>query len=166
MARVFSATAVNSQNDEESDQVWLVLVTLNHPSLTQPIYIANNTENVISQGITYLPIPCDIELPTEDGDNPGAASIKVDNIDPVIVNTIRNASNARDPSQATPPYISVNFKVILASNTNQVELEFDGLRIIDTDWDATSVTGKLAFENIQTEPVAETITPSRFSGLF
>lgn len=154
-----------------------MLVVIDHPALEQPIFVASNTEDVVSVGEvrgvagqtrTFIGIPLEIDLPTQDGDTPGRAAIKVDNLDPIVVNTLRTVNAARAPGDASPeaPYISVRFEVILADNPDQPELVFDGLRIVDATYDATTVTGKLAYETVATEPVAETITPNRFPGLF
>jgi hypothetical protein len=156
MARSLSSTAIASANAQQTDEVWLVLLTIAHPSLATPIRVVNNNESIVSRGQTYQWFPFEIELPGEDVDSPSRARLRIDNVDRTIVNTIRSIS--------TPP--TVTLEVVLASAPNVVEVSFSGLSLREVDYDAMSVTGELVFESIFTEPVTLTMTPARFPGLF
>ena len=177
MSNDLSPTAIGSQNDESTSEVWLVLIILDHVSLETPIFVVANTEDIDSvgeirgvagQARTFTGIPIDIQLPTADGDNPGRAQIKMDNLDPVIVDTVRQVNSARliTDTQYAGNYIEVRFEVILDSAPDTPELVFDGLKVTDCTYDATTITGKLSYETIATEPIADQITPARFPGLF
>lgn len=140
----------------QTAEVWLLLLTIYHPSLAVPIYIANNNEAVISRGNTYQPIPFDVDLPQEDDDSPGAATLTVDNVDRSIVDAIR--------AMDVPPTLSL--EVVLASQADYVEVGFYDMTLRNCVYDATTVKGALQWEDILVEPLALTMTPARFPGMF
>ena len=90
------------------------------------------------------------------GDKPMRAKITIDNVDQQIINTVRSIT--------TPP--TATLQVILASQPNQIEAQFDGLTLRNIDYDQYKVTGDLMFENVLTEPVALNMSPPKFPGLF
>lgn len=161
--RTLSPAAVASLTAENTDEVWLVLLTITHPTLAKPILIANNNEDVFStayldagQPGRFIACPFSIELPGEDADEPGTSMISVPNVDREIVSAARSITGSAD----------VVITVVLASSPNEIEVQFPGLSLSEVDWDAATVRGKLRFESIVTEPVTLTITPERFPGLF
>lgn len=156
MARTLSSRAIASGNAQQTDEVWLVLLTISHPELPEPIRVVNNNENVTSRGNEFIAFPFDIQLPGEDPDLPAKARLRIDNVDRRVVNTIRSITS--------PP--SVTLEVVLASAPNTVEISFEGLVMREVEYDVSAVTGDLVFESIFTEPITYTMTPSRFPGLF
>lgn len=154
--RVLSPAAVASLTTENTEEVWLVLLTIDHPTLASPIFLANNNEDVVSVGDRYIGLPFSIELPGEDAEEPGVALIQVPNVDREIVAAGRTISGPA----------TCDIRVVLASQPDIIEVEFVGLILRDMEWDASMVRGRLRFESIVVEPLAETITPARFPGLF
>lgn len=154
--RALSAPAVASQNAEQTGEVWLVLMSIAHATLAQPIRVANNNENITSNGHLYVAWEFELDLPGEDPENPGNARLRIGNIDPLIIQSLR--------AIASPP--TVTLQVILASNPDLVEIEFAGLVLRNATYDAMQIRGDLAFEEILTEPVATTLTPAKFPGMF
>ncbi len=154
--RTLSAPAVASQNAENTAEVWLPLVTISHPALAEPIRVVGNNENITSNGNLFVAYDFKIVLPGEDPDNPAAAQLDIDNVDRVIVQTLREIDS--------PPMVVI--QVILASSPDLVEIEFAGLVLRNATYDAMRVTGDLVFEEILTEPIATTLTPDKFPGMF
>lgn len=140
---------------ESTDECPLMLVTIAHDDLDAPIRVVNNIENITSNGETFIGLPFAIELPDE-GDRPGEARISVDNVNRAIAEAVRSIS--------TPPDVTI--QVILASQPDTIDLELTGLKMRDVTMDASAVTGYLRFEELTVEPVAATMTPSRFPALF
>lgn len=150
-----SSAAIASMHAEDTDEVWLVLLTISHDDLDAPIRVVNNTEDIVSDGLTYIALPFELELPDQ-GERPGEARIRIDNVNRAIVEAVRTI-------QAPP---NVAFKIILASQPDVIEYEHSGLTLRDVTYDVASVQGYLRYEDLTSEPVADTITPSRFPGLF
>jgi hypothetical protein len=154
--RNLSFKAIQSMQATNTTEVWLMLLTIYHHSLSIPIYLVNNNENIVSRGNTYIGLPFEVDLPNEDQDAPGAASLTVDNVDRVIVDAIR--------AMDVPPTITL--EVILASTADNVEIAFYDLVLRNVTYDATTVKGSLQWEDILVEPLALTMTPARFPGMF
>ena len=156
MRATLSSAGLATANCEYTAEVLLVVLLSNHPDLSQPIRVCTNNENITSNGHEYIAIPFEVQLPGEDPDQPGKATIKIDNMDPVIIDTLRSIS--------TPP--TVVLRVILASQPNTIEAEFAGLVMRNCEYDASTVSAELNFESILVEPVALSMTPNIFPGLF
>ena len=151
-------------SEENSGEVWLVLLTIQHPDLSGPIYIANNNEDVTSSAqkdgdgnpVTFIGIPFELSLPGEDGEQPGIAQVTIPNVTQEVVNVVRTIE--------LPPVVTI--QVVLASQPDLIEIDYTGLTMRQCNWDADVIRGSLQFEIITIEPVALLITPERFPGLF
>lgn len=154
--RTLSPAALESAFSQETDEVWLVLLTITHPSLAAPIRFVNDFQSLVSRGNVFLAFPFEVEFPEQDADSPGEARLTIDNIDRSIVNTIRAISS--------PPDITM--EVVLASQPDTVEAVFSGLTLRNVNYDALKVSGVLRFEDIMTEPVSVQMTPARFPAMF
>lgn len=156
MSRTLSPVARHSANMAQTDEVWLVLLTIDHASLDDPLRFVNNFASIESRGDLFIAFPFEIELPGEDPEGLTDARIRIDNIDRQIVRAIRE--------MAEPPTVLI--EIVLASQPDTVEAAFDGLVLRDAGYDAVTVTATLKFEQIMSEPVTLQMTPSRFPGLF
>ena len=154
--RVLSTAGLTSIFSQNSDEVWLALLTISHPSLDAPLMFVSNTESITSRGNIFVGYVFSLELPAEDPDMPGEARLVISNIDRAIVNLIRSLSS--------PP--SILIEIVLASQPDTVEASFDGLVLREAGWDAMEVRGTLKYDDILTEPISVQMTPSRFPGLF
>jgi hypothetical protein len=154
--RTLSPTALQSAFAQETGEVWLVLLTLAHESLTTPLRFVNDMQGITSRGDVFQPFPFEVEFPGEDPDQPTDARLVIDNIDRSIVKTLRAIS--------APPEITL--EVVLASQPDTVEAEFTGLILRNVSYDVSKVSGTLRFEDIMTEPVSLQMTPQRFPALF
>ncbi len=156
MSRNLSPAAIASGNDESTGEVWLVLLTISHPSISPPIRVVNNVEDIESRGNTFVGLPFQVELPGEDSDNAVLSTIRVDNVDRQIVGAIRSLSS--------PPTCDV--EVILASSANTVEIGFYDMTMRTANYDSLYIDAQLTFESIFTEPISCDQTPARFPALF
>lgn len=157
--RILSQRAATAVVAEETSEVFLVLVKIEHEDLDKPIRVVNNllpitrTEGDVE--VEYIALPFEIELPDE-GDRPGDARLAVSNVDRKIVEALRSIQTRPD----------VEIRVVLASQPDIVELELTGLKLGDATYDAGVVQGYLRYEDLAVEPVADSLTPSRFPALF
>lgn len=156
MPNPLSSTATESAFAENTDKVWLTLVTIDHDDLATPIRVVDNTEDVVSRGETFVAFAFEVALPGESETEIGEARLRVDNVDRQIVNAIR--------SIAGPPDVTI--EVILADDPDTVEIALPPMKMRGVTYDKNTVEGSLRFEDITSEPIAETITPERFPGLF
>lgn len=151
-----STAATESINAEQSDEVWLILLEITHPSLVTPIRVVNNTQNIVSNGNTYLASAFTLSLP-DDVQGLSYVQLEIDNVDRLIVDTIR--------ALATPP--SVSLSVILADTPDSVEFGPHQMTVSDVDYDASTVKGTLIYEDLLNEPFpGRSFDKANYPGLF
>lgn len=156
MTRNVSTTFRSASNAVETGEIWLTLLTLDHPSLDDPIRLVNNNEPLLSRGDLYNAFAFEVELPEQSPESVGEATIRIDNTARDIITILR--------SIASPPVVSL--EIVLASAPDVVEISFTGLVLRDTKYDAGSIRGTLRYEDIATEPLSLQMTPARFPGMF
>lgn len=152
----FSPTATADANASQSEEVWLVLLTLSHPEINPPIRVVNNIEPITSRGHEFLGFPFDLQLISQGGDAPSEARLSIDNVQLAFVEGIRMIS--------TPPKVVA--EIILASDPDFVEFQTPEMTMRGVSYNANEISGTLALEDLTIEPIAETILPYRFPGLF
>ena len=157
MSRALSQAAKQAVNAQETDEVFLLLLTLDHADLAQPIRVVNNTENVVSRGDTYVAYPFEIALPDEDPESVARVTLRIDNVDRQIVQSLR----------AIQAPLSVALEVVMASAPDTVEAGPFNMTLVAAEYDALTITGELAFEDVLNEPFpGASYIPSEYPGLF
>jgi hypothetical protein len=151
-----SAPAIAAANDEQTAEVWLALLEITHPQLTTPIRVVNNTEDVVSNGVTYLKTAFRIKLP-DDSDALPSVQIEIDNVDRAVTDAARSINS--------PP--TVTLLVVLASTPDVYEAGPFTFTMTDVNYSAETINGTMIFEDILNEPFpGESFDPARFPGLF
>ncbi len=153
--RNLSAAALESIHAERTAQVWLTLLELGGDPVEGSLRFVANPEDVVSRGYTYIGFPFKIDLPRQSGEG-RAAQLSIDNADRRIVRLLRELDAAPD----------VLIEIVLAESPDTVEFQLPGLRLRNIEWVGARVTGDLTFENVLGEPACDTMTPSRFPGMF
>ena len=157
MSRVLSQAARQAVNAQEAEQVFLLLLTIDHADLVEPIRVVNNTEDVTSRGDLFVGYPFEIALPDEDPDSVARVTLRIDNIDRQIV----------QPLRAIPAPLSVALEVVLASSPDTVEAGPFNMTLVAAEYDALAIAGELAFEDVLNEPFpGHSYVPSEYPGLF
>ncbi|WP_025324508.1 DUF1833 family protein [Deferrisoma camini] len=155
--RTLSAAATRAITAQETGEAFLLLLTIDHPDLTQPIRVARNGEDVVSRGNTYTAYPFEIEIPEERGDRPPRVRLVLDNVDRQITEAIR-------PLTSSP---TVTLEVVLASSPDTVEAGPYDFTIRNITYDAQVITAELAYEDVlNLRFPADRFTPNLFPGLF
>lgn len=157
MANQLSPELLAQLYGQESGDPFLTLLTLDHPSLTEPVRLVNNTENFVSRGETYLALPFSLALPPDDGESSREISLEMDNISLDLIGIIRSITDV----------IDVKIEMVLASLPNEVQYEVEELKIRSISYDASKITATLYLDNfLQTELSSEKYTPITHPGLF
>lgn len=157
MSRTLSTAAVRAVISRETDQVFLALVKLEHPSIST-VRIVANSEQVVRADGTYLPFPFEFVLPDDMEAEIPRASIKFDNVSREILAAIREL-------EGKP---KCTFMLVLADSPDTVEYGPAEFELSAAGWDVLSVTASLAYqEEIWNQQVpGQTYTPSNSPGLF
>lgn len=155
---------------EETGDYPILLLTIDHPSLDDPIRIStDSTERsslttdeqvvycTISNNLEYVFYPVEITLPSEDETKAPTVTMSIANTGKQIVDIVR--------SFPTSP--TVRMDLVLGSNPDKIEGSFSGFKFETIDIDIMTISGDLVLDILTTEPFPyRTFTPSTASGLF
>jgi len=151
---------------QETEEVFVLLLEVS--TAGEPIRVALDSENLDTKltvdgtdthdpAVTFAGGYFGIELPEEAGENISTVRVSIDNVDRAIVAAIRSAN--------TPP--DCNMWVVLRSSPDVVEAGPYYLTLESASYDAMTVTGELAFEDVTNRRYpAHEYTPSNTPGLF
>ncbi len=156
MSRTTSSAFRAAVNAEETAQVYLPLLVISHADITTLRFVSN-TEDVVSNGDTYIGYPFDIRFPQERDDQPPQIPLIIDNVDRAIVDEIRTLSGA--------PTIEIS--MVLADTPNTVEYGPVEATLRNVTWDFGTVVGDLQGEDFLNEAYpGYSFTPMTSPGLF
>lgn len=157
MSRNLSLLARQAVYAPQTDEAFLVLLTLAHPDLSAPVRVSSDAVDTVSRGAVFVAFPFGIVLPDDDERRSPRARLVIDNVDRTIVQTIRGL--------VTPPVLTI--EVVRAAAPDIVEAVFTDFRLANVVYDARVVEADLCVEDFTMEPFpAACFTPSLFPGLF
>jgi hypothetical protein len=157
MSRCLSGATRQSLHAAETGDAFLILLTLSHGDLAEPIRVTSDAVTTISRGDRFAPFPFEIILPDDLDNRAGGARLAIDNIDRQIVRAVRNLSSAP----------SVLIEIIRAAAPDVVEAQFIDFKLTHVSYDAARVEGDLTIEDFTAEPFPSAIfSPGLFPGLF
>ena len=154
---------------EETGDYPILLITLSHSSLSEPIRVSSDPTSrisstdadivygTVSRGNTFVFMPFTMSLPGDTEDSAPKTTISIDNVTRELVPTIR--------ALTSPP--TVTMELVMASTPDFVEALLPGFDLTSISYDALTISGTLSVELLISEPFpAGTFTPSQFPGLF
>lgn len=145
---------------QETDEVFLMCLTISHPSFAQPYRLVANTESLVRTAGTFEPFAFGLNLPNESDDSAPQVQMSIDNVDNKILLSIRNL----------PPgaRLSVLIEVVTASEPNTVCAGPDDFKILSIDYDDGTVNATIGLDDdiLNTGFPAGTYTPTNSPGLF
>lgn len=151
-----STDALAESIAQHQDDPFLVLLTLSHDSLSEPIRIVRNRKAITSRGNSFLAYPFEVELPT-DGEEVPSARITIANISRTIGKTLEKL--------VEPP--SCLIEIVLASTPDTVERSWDEFSFTQVSWDAMRMTATIQQLAYWDEPwPRKKVLPIHFPGLF
>lgn len=157
MSRSVTNAFIAACNAPVTDEGLLVLITIDHDDLPDPIRIVNNGANVVSNGETFLACPVQPTLSDDSDDRPPQAKLVMDNIDRTIVAAVR--------SIVTPP--TVTLQLVKISDLDTIEAEFTDFQMKEVNYNQLTIEGTLTLEGLFSENVVGySFTPGLFPGLF
>lgn len=142
---------------QESEDPFLVLVTITHEDFPEPFYLVNNSETITSRGITYNPFPMRIVLAADDGESLKDYRIEFDNVSLELIESLRSVTGP----------INISMEMVLASLPNEVQMSQYDLKITNITYNAHLITAIIVLDNfLNTEVTSERYEPSNFPGIF
>ena len=167
MARTLSLALRQAMFGEETGEVPVCLITIDHDLLDEPLRFSTDpTERLsedplrygtTSRGDIYDFLPISVQLPDDQEEAPPTMSLMLDNVDRDTIALLRSTT---EPA-------TVTVEVVLASAPDDVEVTLPAFDLTEADYGAESVTLTLSIDALQTEPFPSgSYTPAQFSGLF
>lgn len=157
MSRTISEATRAALYAPQTEEIFLVLLTIDHADLEAPLRVCNNTQNITSRGETYIAYPFELTLPDDEDNRQPRARLVIDNVDRQIVQTVRQLTSS--------PTVMID--IIRAAAPDVVEAQFQDFRFTNITYDSHVVEGDLTVEDFTAEPYpAASFSPSLFPGLF
>lgn len=142
---------------QESNDPFLILVTMTHSSFSSPIRFVNNQEQIISRGNTFQSFPVKITLPIDDGDRAREVSLEMDNVSLEFIDELRSITTA----------VTVKLELVLASLPDQVQMVLEDLKINSITYNKARIIARLIVDDfLNTELTCERYSPNNFPGIF
>jgi hypothetical protein len=136
---------------------FLVLLTISHATLVDPIRVVNNTVDVVSNGDTYTAFPFKVKLPNDRADDAPAATLQIDNVSRELQVLVRSIT--------TPPTVQID--VVRMDDFDTIEMSLPPFKLRNVEWDITTMFGDLKIDNIASEPFPQrSFTPSEYPAIF
>ena len=141
---------------------YLTPIKINHSELTEPLYLVNNTVDIVSSSIdankTHLAFPYRFTLPSESKEQPlSTAKIEFVNVDKRIINIARASTEQPDLTYTLISTADLDFALV-----GPVEVKLFGVT-----WDNQSIQGTLRIKDIMQKVAPnKTWTPFVAGGLF
>lgn len=157
MSRPVSLSARRALNAAETDEVFIILITIAHPSMAEPIRVCSDSGAVESRGHLFAAYPFDLSLPDDGEGGSPRARLSIDNVDRAIVRSVRALDSAP----------TVLIEIVRAAEPDVVEAKFADFKLVNVRYDAQAVRGDLTVEDFTAEPYpALVFGPGDFPGLF
>lgn len=167
MSRSLSLNFREAFNAQESGVVPIILLTITHADLDDPIRLSTDPTELLSSsprvyGTTsrsnpYYFVPMQLALPDEKEGAPPSTQILVSNVTREVIELVRSIT--------TPPKCKI--ELVLHSDLDTVEIESPELDIVDSNSVAGELTLDLALNSMAAEqyPV-DSFDPSAFPAIF
>lgn len=156
--REVSPAALQAMLAQQTPEVFIPCLTIEHPDLPETIRLAYNTEPVVRAAGTYMPFAFECNLPDQRDDQVPQVSITIDNTDLSVNEAIRQLSGQP----------KVTLEVVLASQPDIVEAGPFPFSLSDCKADANTITGTLAYEEdvFAQQVPGQMYLPTNSPGLF
>jgi hypothetical protein len=156
--RQVSATAMQAILAQQTPEVFVPFVKIDHPDFANPIRLAMNTEKITRSDGDYMPYAFQINLPDQRDDQIPQVTMTVDNTDLQVNDAIRTLQG--------PPTVTMD--VAMASTPNTIEVGPFEYSLQSVTADANTIQGTLGFaDDVFSQQVpGQNYTPVNSPGLF
>ena len=151
-----SSTLIEAVLSQETEEVYLFLITLSSSEWGSDLRFVNNYEDVSSGGNTYTGYPFQISLPNDQESRLPTVALVIDNVSQDIIDEIRLLTE--------PPTVSMS--LCLASSPNTIEDGPYTLTLRETSWDRLTITGRLQGDDLLNQRYGQQFTPENAPGIF
>lgn len=155
--RAVSVNALRAMLAQETGEVFLVCITITHPSIVTQ-RLVNDAQPLVRTAGTYTPCPMQMTLPAQRSDQIPQVNLVIDNVDRTVLEQIRTVAGIPQ----------VVMEVVLASSPDVVEAGPFDFALMSATYDVMTITGVLGYmdEVLNQKVPADEYTPTNSPGLF
>lgn len=158
MARAYSAEYKSTLAKVSGEETPKVLLQIDHPELSSPIRVVNDTQNLTSNGYEYIAFPFEVVLPDDFENKLPKAQLTISNVGKDLMYWIETTDGGQG-STAT-------FSQVMRSRPNQVEwtITMSLFNVMATNM---AVSAELGFDNLFAKPaISMQYRPSNSIAIF
>jgi Domain of unknown function (DUF1833) len=158
MARNYSANFKSTLAEVNAPESPLILLEIDHPELSQPVRVVNDSDDVNSNGNLYIAFPFRCVLPDDFESQIPKARLSIANVGRELMYWIETTAGGQGST--------CTFKQILRSNPNLIEWEIT-MNLYNVNVTMQEISAELGFENLFSKPaISRQYRPDTASGLF
>lgn len=155
--RPFSSATIRSILALDSQDAFILLMTLIDNETSNRYYAALNTQDIVSRGIVFTASYFEFIFPSDSDEAPTGCQVTIDNVDLRLVDLLR---------RVTKP-IGVIVELVVAARPDQVEMQITDLLMREISWDASTIQGTLVSDDpLNARFPSDIYEPRTFGGLF
>lgn len=139
MARVYTSEFKSTLAQVSAPEAPLVLLTINHPELATPVRVVNDTQDLVSNGDTYIAMPFRCTLPDDFENQLPKARLSVDNIGKELMYWIETSNGGNGST--------VTMSQVMRSRPDTVEWSIT-MNLYNVSCTMQEVSGELGYENL------------------
>lgn len=160
MSRPLSSLMQRIVRAQETDEVFVALITIEHPSIIGgALRLVQDLQDLISNGHTYTMFPFRLILPEDADEGVAEVMLSIDNVSQEVYATIKAIA------PQSPPTISID--LVLRSQPDVVEFSLPLLTLREVSADMLVIEGTLrGDEEDLNEFPRDSFTPQTTPGLF
>lgn len=157
MARSVSLAAMQGALAQETDEVYLTLLEVDHTTFPSPLRFVDNSADVTSNSNVYTAFPFQVVMPDNVEGKEPIAKVVISNVTRELIDELRSITDS--------PTMTIS--IILESSPDTIEwgpLEFQTANVT---YDAENITFTLGYNTFMTEPFPYIVFDSiNFPGMF
>jgi len=158
MARVYSSEFKSTLAQVSAPESALVLLEINHPDLATPVRVVNDTQDLVSNGNTYIAIPFRCTLPDDFENQLPKARLSVDNVGKELMYWIETSGGGNGSL--------ITMSQVMRSRPDTVEWSIT-MNLYNVSCNMTEVSGELGYENLfSKKAIAMQHRPNTTPGIF
>lgn len=136
MSRQISQSALQAVLAQETDEIILVALKIDHTTLDSPLLFVNDTQDLVRSDGTYLAFPFEIKFPDDSEDDVPTVNIVIDNVDQRVIEELRAIEGRPE----------ITIEIILRSQPNTPEMGPFTMKLKGADYDTMQIRGEIGYE--------------------
>lgn len=146
MPRSYSLTARRRLSETSAAELPLFLLEISHTDLPDPVRVVGDSQDLLSNGFTYVGMAFRISLPDERQGQQPRAELSIDNVGRELMQWVEGSAGGRGAR--------VRIMQVLRSSPNVVEWEIE-MELSNIRANASEVTGELGFPLLLDVPAVQ-----------